>query len=158
MSIDWPPPPLPRTSGSVREARVSKLVALELSSARYARTKVVVRNLSPYGLGVRGDVDLMPCEHIVVHLPGGRDIRGIVRWVRKNTFGISLEERVDQGELAVRQSSPGDIVPRDAELGFHRIIPQTTPRRTGFKRTRRDELLHGCGDDLTRKSEWLSER
>jgi PilZ domain len=149
MDMSWPPAP-PPTDGSARENRVSKLVALELSSARYKRVRIVIRNLSPHGLGARADIELLPCEQVMVHLPDGRDVGAIVRWVRKNTFGLSLEERIEPEQLQPRPGTGAAIVPKDAELGFNRYRHTATSSRSGFQRTHRDEVL--------RSSNWLGER
>ncbi len=129
---------------------MAKLVALNLSSARYSNVKIVVRNLSPHGLGARADIELLPCERVVVHLPNGQDVGAIVRWVRKNTFGLSLDERIEPDQLQPKTAAPGAIVPRDAELGFHRMLHTAGSSRSGFQRTHRDEVL--------RTSSWMGER
>lgn len=149
MDMSWKPS-TPSTNGPVRETRVSKLVALELSSDRYRRVRIVVRNLSPHGLGVRGDIELLPCEQVIIHLPDGRDVNAIVRWARKNTFGLSLEERIAPEQLQPRAAPSTVIVPRDAELGFHRLRHEASSSRSGFQRTHRDEVL--------RTSNWRGER
>jgi PilZ domain len=148
MDMSWTSPA--STAASARESRVSKLVALEISSARYRRERIVIRNLSPHGLGARADIEVLPCEQVIVHLPDGRDVAAIVRWVRKNTFGLSLAERIEPEQLQPRAASSAAIVPRDAELGFHRLHHQASASRTGFQRTHRDEVL--------RSSNWRGER
>lgn len=140
MDMSWKTPATPADE-SVREVRVSKLVALELSSARYSRVKIVIRNLSPHGLGARADIELLPCEQVMVHLPDGRDVGAIVRWVKKNTFGLSLAERIEPEQLQPRAATGAAIVPRDADLGFNRLRHTATSSRSGFQRTHRDEVL-----------------
>ena len=135
---------------STREPRMAKLVALHLSSARYSNVKIVVRNLSPHGLGARADIELLPCERVVVHLPNGQDVGAVVRWVRKNTFGLSLDERIETKHLQPKAAGAGAIVPRDAELGFNRLRHSAGSSRTGFQRSHRDEVL--------RSSTWMGER
>ena len=135
---------------STREPRMAKLVALHLSSARYSNVKVVVRNLSPHGLGARADIELLPCERVVVHLPNGQDVGAVVRWVRKNTFGLSLDERIETEHLQPKAAGAGAIVPRDAELGFNRLRHSAGSSRTGFQRSHRDEVL--------RSSTWMGDR
>lgn len=149
MDMSWKPSP-PPADGSVREIRVSKLVALELSSARYKRVRIVIRNLSPHGLGARADIELLPCEQVVVHLADGREVGAIVRWVKKNTFGLSLAERIEPEQLQPRAAPSAAIVPRDAELGFNRLRHTATSSRSGFQRTHRDEVLQS--------SHWHGER
>ena len=149
MDMSWKTPLLPADE-SAREVRVSKLVALELSSSRYNRVKIVIRNLSPHGLGARADIELLPCEQVMVHLPDGRDVGAIVRWVKKNTFGLSLAERIEPEQLQPRPVAGAAIVPRDADLGFNRLRHTATSSRSGFQRTHRDEVLQS--------SHWHGER
>ena len=126
---------------SAREPRVSKLMSVDISSARQPRTRIVVRNLSPHGIGCRGECDILPCERITVHLHDGREVGATVRWVRKGTFGLSLDERIDPAALHINTSATGAITPRDADLGFHRLRHQGSQSRTGFQRSHRDEVL-----------------
>lgn len=144
--MSWKPS-APEASEPIREPRTAKLVALNLSSARYSNVKIVVRNLSPHGLGARADIELLPCERVVVHLPNGRDVGAIVRWVRKNTFGLSLDERIETEYLQPKAAGAAAIVPRDAELGFNRLRHTAASSRTGFQRSHRDEVL--------RSSSWV---
>ncbi len=149
MDMSWKPSTA-EGNDSTREPRMAKLVALHLSSARYSNVKIVVRNLSPHGLGARADIELLPCERVVVHLPNGQDVGAIVRWVRKNTFGLSLDERIEPEHLQPRAAAAGAIVPRDAELGFNRLRHTAGSSRSGFQRSHRDEVL--------RTSSWMGER
>ena len=127
-----------KTDVESREPRVSQLVSIGLSSAKHKNVRVVVRNLSPHGIGARGDVELSLCERITVHFSDGRDVGGIVRWLRKNTFGLLLDEEIDPTILQPRAPAVGAIVPRDANLGFQRMRHQPSAGRTGFQRTHRD--------------------
>ena len=140
MTTQWKIDSPPATT--TREARTSKLLSVEISCARFGRTRVVVRNLSFYGIGARGDVDLLPTEHVTVHLPGGHNVDAIVRWVRKGAFGLSLQERINPADLQTRNSVDQPLKTRDAESGFQPFVPTpATPPRTGFKRSHRDEVL-----------------
>jgi hypothetical protein len=141
MTINWIPGSNDQDA-SAREPRTSKLVAVELSSDRHPPTRVVVRNLSSHGVGARGDIDLLPCERVCLHLPGGGKIAGTVRWVRKGTFGIALDERVPAQFLQAKAGSAADIVTRDAQVGFQPMRHKVEASgRSGFQRTHRDEVL-----------------
>lgn len=149
MDMSWNPA-APDGTDSAREPRMAKLVALHLTSARYSNVKIVVRNLSPHGLGARAEIELLPCERVVVHLPNGQDVGAIVRWVRKSTFGLSLDERIEPEQLQPKASAASAIVPRDAEFGFNRLRHTAGSSRSGFQRSHRDEVL--------RTSSWMGER
>ncbi len=146
MSNNWPPREI-EIDDHAREPRTSKLVSLELTGAGNRRVKFVVRNMSSHGVSGRGEVDLLPCERVRVHMADGRDIAGTVRWVKQNTFGIALDEKVID---AARPVAPGAksaaIVPRDAALGFQPLRHTATANRSGFQRTHREEVL--------RQSDW----
>ena len=141
MTMNWIPEST-ELDAEAREPRTSKLVAVELSSDRHPPTRIVIRNLSSHGVGARGDLDLLPCERITLHLPSGGKIAGTVRWVRKGTFGIALDERVPAEFLQAKAGSAADIVARDAQIGFQPIRHTVEKAgRSGFQRTHRDEVL-----------------
>lgn len=134
----WTPP-----GAQAREARTAKLVPVEISSMKHNRARVVVRNISSHGLGLKGDLDLIACERLVLHLPDGRDINATVRWVRKGGFGIYLDEQIESSDFQVRgDGTPNAINPRDSQPGFQVMRrPSTNTGHTGFQRTHRDEVL-----------------
>lgn len=142
MSMNWSPPPAGHDE-SAREARTSKLLSVEISRGGGGRERVVVRNVSPHGIGARGDIRLIPCEEVVVHLPGGETRRAVVRWVRKDGFGLYIDEPIDPQSLQVRAASGAGITPRDAQIGFVPLQHKATPSRTGFQRSHRDQIIHG---------------
>jgi hypothetical protein len=143
MTIDWNPSE-PKTSGP-RADRKSQLVPVEIASDRFGRTKVIVRNLSPYGLGVRGDVELLACERLTVHLPDGRSVGATVRWARKNTFGLALDESIALSALQPKSvNKPTELTTRDDNAGFVPIVVQTSTQRPGFVRSHRDQILDGA--------------
>jgi hypothetical protein len=140
MEMSWTPSR--PDNDTAREPRVSKLVSLELSSERHQRTKIVVRNMSPHGLGARGEIDLLPCERVTVHLPDDRTIGATVRWVKKGTFGLSLDDRIDAQAVQPKVKASSGLVTRDADVGFHRLRHNAdVAPRSGFQRSHRDEVL-----------------
>lgn len=141
MTMDWNPSAKP--SGP-RADRKSQLVPLAISSERNRRSRVVVRNLSPYGLGIRGDVELLACERLVVHLPDGRDVGATVRWARKNTFGLALDEPINPVTLQPKAAeSPGELTTRDDKAGFVPFHVKAATQRPGFVRSQRDQIFDG---------------
>lgn len=149
--------PAPLIGDHQREQRIAKLLVLALSSAREERARIVVRNLSPHGLGARGDIDLLACERVTVHLPGGRDVAATVRWARKGSFGLALDERIEPDALQTRAvASPTELRSRDDAPGFEplRVAPQQA-RRSGFQRSHRDQVLSDSGFAGGGVSDWL---
>lgn len=140
MDMHWTPPAA--KSEDEREIRVSKLLTLEISSARHPRAKIVVRNLSPHGMGVRSDLEVLPCEHVTLYLPNGTEVGGIVRWVRKGTFGLSLDDRIEPDMLQPNTMGSGQITPCDSEIGFQRLQHTGTTVRSGFQRSHREQVLN----------------
>jgi hypothetical protein len=142
MTIDWNPPAA-KASGP-RADRKSQLVPIEIASDRVGRTKVIVRNLSPYGLGVRGDVELLACERLTVYLPEGRKIGATVRWARKNTFGLALDEAINPVSLQPKSvHSATELTTRDDQNSFIPVTIQASTQRPGFVRSHRDQILDG---------------
>lgn len=139
MAMNWTPP-TSEMDTQARENRVAKLLPIEVTLGNGQRIRVVVRNVSPHGIGARGEVDVVPCERLTVHTPDGRDIPATVRWVRKGTFGLYLDEPINPDMLQVK-SAQSTIVPRDAELGFRPLKHTGTTNRSGFQRTHRDQVL-----------------
>ena len=138
--MNWTPS-TPSAGDNAREVRVSKLITLEVSNMHGDRCKVVVRNLSPHGIGARSDMNVLQCERVIVHLPGGTETGGTVRWVGKGTFGIALDDRIEPEMLKPGQNSGGTLTPCDSQIGFQRIRHTATTARSGFQRSHRDEIL-----------------
>ncbi len=142
MTIDWKPSAA-KSSGP-RADRKSQLVPIEIASDRVGRTKVIVRNLSPYGLGVRGDIELLACERLTIYLPEGRTIGATVRWARKNTFGLALDEAINPASLQPKSvSNPTELTTRDDGARFIPVVVHATTQRPGFVRSHRDQILDG---------------
>ena len=140
---------------SEREPRVAKLVAVEISSDRLARVRVIVRNLSAHGIGARGECNVLPCERVTVHFPDGSAVGATVRWVRKGSFGVALDERIEPSAVQTKAAA-GRLVPRDAEVTFERYRHYSTASRAGFSRSHRDEVLKVGGNwqGNKRDSDW----
>lgn len=157
MDMHWQPPAA-QTGDQARESRVSKLLTFEISSPRHARTKVVVRNLSPHGVGVRSEIDVIACEHLTLHLPGGQDLNAIVRWTKKGTFGLSLDERIEPEMLQPASHGVAQLTPADAQLGFQRLRHEGTTERSGFQRTHKQQVLNGSQSGVNPfASHWTSD-
>jgi hypothetical protein len=141
--MDWNPQAA-RKPEDPREERRSRLLPIEIASDRIARTKVVVRNLSPYGLGVRGQVELLACERLTVYLPDNSEIGATVRWVRDGTFGLALDEPINPALLQPKATTnPLNLTHRDQNPGFIPLQISQSTQRPGFVRSHRDEIFDG---------------
>jgi hypothetical protein len=122
-------------------------VPLEISSARCDRVRIAVRNVSAHGIGIRGEIDILPCERVQLHLPDGNTVGATVRWARKNLFGLSLDRGIDPTMLQPRSTAEGQLLARDSQDG--KFVPMRAPAgapRSGFQRTHRDEVLRATSD------------
>ncbi len=144
MTANWNPNAGRAAPATTRADRTSRLVPLEISSDRLAQTRIVVRNLSPYGIGARGDVELIACERVTVHLPEDHKIGATVRWVRGQTFGLLLDERIEPAQLQVKPgSAPTDFVAKDSNVQFVPVKVNKDYHRPGFVRSHRDQIMDG---------------
>lgn len=142
MTQNWHPDGS-KPGDNARESRVSKLLSLEVSNSHGQRFKIVVRNLSPHGIGARSDMPALECERLTVHLPDGTDIGATVRWVRKGTLGLSLDERIEPERFKVSQLASGaGLTTRDSFNEFERLRHKGSTVRAGFQRNHRDEVLN----------------
>ncbi|MEQ1509571.1 MAG: hypothetical protein ABL909_04115 [Sphingopyxis sp.] len=139
----------PDTANTARETRVSKLLSIEISSARHSRSKIVIRNLSPHGIGARSDLDVIACEHVTVHMPNDVDIGAIVRWVKNGAFGLSLDERIEPDMLNPANPCRTQLTTSDSSIGFQRIQHEGSVSRSGFQRSHRQQVLNN--------SRWLND-
>jgi hypothetical protein len=143
MTMDWNP--AAAKSSGPRADRKSQLVPVEIASDRLGKVRVVVRNVSPFGLGVRGEVELLACERVVVHLPDGRKIGATVRWARQNTFGLALDEAINPVALQPKAvSKPTELTTKEDKGSFVPLQVNANPHRPGFVRSHRDQILDGA--------------
>lgn len=143
MTIDWNPSAA--KAAGPRADRKSQLVPVEIASDRVKRTKVIVRNMSPFGLGVRGEIELLACERLVIYLPDGREVGATVRWARKNTFGLALDEAINPAALQPKVADrPTELTTRDDLAGFIPVQVQASTQRPGFVRSPRDQIFDGA--------------
>jgi hypothetical protein len=89
--------PMSDTGGiAEREVRSARMVLGQMSSPRLGMQKIVLRNTSGLGLGAvaKGNPPLVG-EEVTIHLQSGAQVRGTVRWVRNDRFGVLLESPAD---------------------------------------------------------------
>lgn len=79
-----------------REPRERRLIRGEMETDRLPRHNILIRNISPRGLGAscRG-LPPMVEETASIRLPDGQVITGMVRWVREQEFGVRFDRPVN---------------------------------------------------------------
>ena len=104
-----------------------------MHSERLAEQPIIIRNLSPRGIGARAH-GLPPLEGEEVFLKlDGRELVGRVRWVRGDRFGVHLRDPIDG---AVRMPASPWAPAKNPSAGFHvfeRFKPVAKPWRPGVK-------------------------
>lgn len=84
-----------------RELRHRRLMMARISSPRIIDQDIVIRNISQRGLGAATQ-GIFPAlgEQLVVKLPDGQALTGIVRWADGPSFGLALDIELNPEDLA----------------------------------------------------------
>lgn len=86
-------------SGRSIEQRKRSLLRGTLSSKRISRQDVVIRNWSGNGLGaISKGHTLLIGEEVQIALPNQNSLKGHVRWVNDDHFGLKLDTPFDATE------------------------------------------------------------
>ena len=83
--------PNPASPDHTRMPRQSRLIKAALGCDRFGRFDVTIRNVSQTGFGGHGPHILNRGERVAVDLPGHASMRGTVRWVANQRFGIETD-------------------------------------------------------------------
>ena len=87
-------------AAALRESRLRRLLHATLSSVRTGDIEIVVRSVSPRGLGASTKAQPPRTgDAVTMQLPGDFVLSGIVRWVSGNAFGIALDFEFDPAVL-----------------------------------------------------------
>ena len=127
-------PSIPPTDGTVRNARQPLIIRAKLIHRDGKEQDIVIRNLSECGMGAcaRGPAPVRG-EHITIILPGGQEVKGLVRWFSGHTFGMQLETMLDFEELSLGLQRQAHIAKTSSEWRVesrHRVYtPQADPSR-----------------------------
>lgn len=118
-----------------REPRGRRMLSASMRGDELAEQKIVIADVSPRGLGARARGECPPAgTRILIALSNGLELSGEVRWVRKERFGVQLDQEVDPGqvqgaggswEVASRPFDPGHV--------FDQFRPVSRPYRPGLK-------------------------
>ena len=96
-----------RPTPHFRERRRRGMLLASMVNADGGQRRIMVRDFSAKGLSAAAQGEPpVPDEVVSIHLPDGRVAWGMVRWVRRNLFGV--EFGVDYGASAPAETSGAD--------------------------------------------------
>lgn len=87
-----------------REARRKHMLVARMESARLKPQKVIIRNLSPFGLSCRAVFPPELAETVTFALGPFGEVDGIVRWVRGSRFGVRLDQEIDTMSIVMAKT------------------------------------------------------
>lgn len=114
-------PPASPPPNEKRQPRQSRLVKAALACSRLGKFDVTIRNVSETGIGGQAPDALQIGERITIFLPGHEPMRGTVRWVAGNRFGIETDQPVDTALL--RAAHGGAAMATHATASGFEIVP-----------------------------------
>jgi hypothetical protein len=120
--------------GHPREERAGRIFVGAVLSERVGAQTIIVRNVSRWGMGGRTrSQPLEPGESVTLSL-GGESVKGEVRWVRKDSFGVRFDREIDPTRFKFAGKSWECVnPPLDTGHVFDRFRPSTDCRRPGVK-------------------------
>lgn len=119
---------------AVRAGRRCKLIAASLALPDGSTIEIMIRNMSPEGVGAftRSDAPA-PGTPVTITLGRIGSFPGAVRWRHGQGFGIALDRSVDLGEVAATLREPKEkpVMPVWETGRLHQVEP---PRPRGIMR------------------------
>ena len=80
-----------RPTPNFRERRRRGMVLVKMIDSAGLEHLIMVRDVSVKGLSAAAQgTPPVPDEIVCIHLPDGREAWGLVRWVRRNLFGVEF--------------------------------------------------------------------
>lgn len=120
-----------------RELRSARIIRATLTLDGREDRDVIVRNLSTYGVGATcRKPPPSKGELVTIHLPGGIEAKGDVRWAKGQAFGVALDQKLDipaietalQRRLASTPTSDSWEVDARHKVHTPRVDPTTLRR------------------------------
>lgn len=119
----------------MREQRSGRLFASTMRIPGFGERPVTIRNLSPFGVGLRADMPPPVGTVIIVALGHYGNAEARVRWVEGRTFGIRLTNEIDPESFNFASKSWGGVTNGESEHSVaDRFRPETNTYRPGFRR------------------------
>lgn len=126
--------PVQPTGQITREVRQPRIVRARLLHRDGEIQEIVIRNVSPTGLGAsaRGPAPVRG-ERVAIVLPGDQEVTGLVRWFSGHTFGLQLDTPLDLdalGRALQRQAHVAQVSGEWKVETRHRVYtPKIDPAR-----------------------------
>ncbi len=117
-----------------REQRQPRIIRARLVHRDGEVQDIVIRNVSPTGLGAsaRGPAPVRG-EQVLIVLPGEQEVTGVVRWFGGHTFGMKLDQPLDLealGRALQRQAHVAQVSGEWKVETRHRVVtPMSDPSR-----------------------------
>jgi hypothetical protein len=117
-----------------REQRQPRIIRARLVHRDGEVQDIVIRNVSPTGLGAsaRGPAPVRG-EQVLIVLPGEQEVTGVVRWFGGHTFGMQLDQPLDLealGRALQRQAHVAQVSGEWKVETRHRVVtPMSDPSR-----------------------------
>ena len=117
-----------------RDLRQLRLIRASFFSSRLGNRDIVIRNISPRGIGaVTKDLPPLAGERVTVSLPVDYDANGTVTWVNGKSFGITLDCEISLqvlGDFIVRQNEKATETAEWEVKRMHRVAsPMVDPSK-----------------------------
>lgn len=93
-----------KADGRPREVRKKRFLVAKMESDRLKPQKVIIRNLSQFGLSCRAVFPPEVGEKMMFTLGQFGEVPGIVRWVRGGQFGVRLDVEIDTISIAMAKT------------------------------------------------------
>lgn len=93
-----------RKKALAREARQTKFLVAQMATDRHEPQRIVIQNLSAFGLSCRAIYPPEVGEVATFTLGPFGEIVGSVRWVRGRNFGVRLKREIDTISIALSRT------------------------------------------------------
>lgn len=115
------------------EARSFRVLVATICCEGHGERPIVVRNISPNGIGARLRSGRVFVGERVTLIIRGHSLHGEVRWSRGDLFGVELNEEIDPSMFVVSETSLDDLQPPFGRGHvFDQFRPISDSRRPGF--------------------------
>ena len=94
----------PHAKSIAREARQTKFLVAQMVSDRSLPQRIVIQNLSAFGLSCRAINPPVVGEVVTFTLGSFGETEGSVRWVRGRNFGVRLKKQIDTISIALSKT------------------------------------------------------
>ena len=93
-----------RKRAVAREARQVKFLVAQMATDRFEPQRIVIQNLSAFGLSCRAIYPPEVGEVVTFTLGPFGQTEGSVRWVRGRNFGVRLKKEIDTISIALSRT------------------------------------------------------